>query len=193
MELDKECAKEQMVIQRQFDEKKKPMFVKRREIIEKIPKFWARTISKHPVFIESMQNEDIEVLEHLKDIELDDNLDDEGSYKIKLTFDDSVSEHMEPSVLIKHVIFKDGVETVKEVTKIKWRSESPKSRISKRLFKEGNSKEEDELNNEEIFSFFDFFTDDVNGDGIDIGDIIRRDIYHSPLFYFCEENASEDE
>ncbi|KAH8740586.1 hypothetical protein FG386_002168 [Cryptosporidium ryanae] len=192
MELDKECAKEQMIIQRKFDEKKKPIFEKRREIIEKIPKFWAKTISKHPVFIENMQDEDIDILEHLKDIELDDNLDDEGSYRIKLTFDDSVSKHMEPSVLVKHVVFQDGAETVKEFTKIKWKSESPKSRISKRLLNEGSGKEEDDLSDSEIFSFFDFFTDEINGDGIDIGDIIRRDIYHSPLFYFCDDISEDD-
>lgn len=185
MELDNECAKEQMAIQRQFDEKKKPIFDERRSIIEKIPKFWAETISKHPVFQENMHQEDLEVLEFLKDIELEDNLDDEGSYKIKLVFDEAVSDIMEPNVLVKHVVFKDNEEVVNEVTRIKWMKESPRDAIEKKLAETDDSKEF----RRSIISFFDLFSEDTLGESIDIGEVIRRDIYHAPLLYYCEEES----
>lgn len=190
MELDNECAKEQMAIQRQFDEKKKPIFNERRSIIEKIPKFWAETISKHPVFQENIHPEDLEVLEFLKDIELEDNLDDEGSYRIKLIFDEAVSNLMKPNILVKHVVFKDNEEIVKEVTEISWAKESPRAAIEKKFSGAENKEEE---YGRSIVSFFDFFSEHIPEESIDIGEIIRRDIFHAPLLYYCEDELDHCE
>ncbi|KAK9171092.1 Nucleosome assembly protein (NAP) family protein [Cryptosporidium meleagridis] len=190
MELDSECAKEQMNIQRQFDEKKKPIFDERRAIIEKIPKFWADTISRHPVFQDNMHPEDFDILEYLKDIELEDNLDNEGSYKIKLIFDEAVSEFMEPNILVKHIIFKDNQEIVNEVTKINWKKESPRSIIEKKFIDTEENKEEYKNS---VLSFFDFFSENISDDNIDIGEVIRRDIYHAPLLYYREDDSTTDE
>ncbi|QOY40163.1 Nucleosome assembly protein (NAP) [Cryptosporidium parvum] len=189
MELDSECAKEQMIIQRQFDEKKKPIFDERKAIIEKIPKFWADTISRHPVFQDNMHPEDFDILEYLKDIELEDNLDNEGSYKIKLIFDEAVSEFMEPNILVKHIIFKDNQEIVNEVTKINWKKESPRSIIEKKFI---DTEENEEEYKNSVLSFFDFFSENISDD-IDIGEIIRRDIYHAPLLYYREDDSISDE
>ncbi|KAJ1612316.1 nucleosome assembly protein [Cryptosporidium canis] len=187
MEIDNECAKEQMAIQREFDKKKRPIFEERKSIIEKIPKFWADTISRHPIFLENMHPEDYDVLELLTDIELEDNLDNEGSYKIKLIFDEAVSEFMEPNVLVKHIVFKDHEESVQELTEIKWKKESPRSLIEKKFAGEIGS--DDKLKGS-IVSFFDFFSKDISDEGIDIGEIIRRDIYHAPLLYYCEDDLN---
>ncbi|KAF7456762.1 putative nucleosome assembly protein [Cryptosporidium felis] len=190
MELDNQCAKEQMVIQRKFDEKKKPLFEERRSIIKNIPNFWADAISRHPVFLENMHPEDYDVLKYLNDIELDDNLDDEGSYRIKFVFDESVSEIMEPNVLIKHVVFNDNRESVQEVTKINWKKDSPRSTIEKKFIEDKNT--ESELDST-IVSFFDFFSEEIQDDALDIGEIIRRDIYHAPLLYYCDDDQSQSE
>ncbi|KAL5367140.1 nucleosome assembly protein [Cryptosporidium parvum] len=189
LEEDSECAKEQMIIQRQFDEKKKPIFDERKAIIEKIPKFWADTISRHPVFQDNMHPEDFDILEYLKDIELEDNLDNEGSYKIKLIFDEAVSEFMEPNILVKHIIFKDNQEIVNEVTKINWKKESPRSIIEKKFI---DTEENEEEYKNSVLSFFDFFSENISDD-IDIGEIIRRDIYHAPLLYYREDDSISDE
>lgn len=100
--LEEECAKQQMVVQKEFDEKKKPVLVKRQEIIDKIPGFWCRCLRNHPQ-LAYLVEEDIPVLEHLKRIDLDDNIDEHGSYKIK--FVSGVIVREETTRLPVHQVF----------------------------------------------------------------------------------------
>ncbi|KAL7068867.1 putative nucleosome assembly protein [Cryptosporidium serpentis] len=188
MNLDRECAKEQMKIQRKFDEKKRPILEERKKVIEKIPRFWYDTLCRHPLIAEHIHSEDLDVLKHLKHIELDDNLDDEGSYCISLIFDEGVSDIMEPLVLKKHIIYKDDEEKVQEVTTIKWKSVSPKTLITEKINKMEGDIDKEKFN----FSIFDFFDKDFNHN-VDIGDIIRRDIFHAPLLYYCDNEQAEEE
>ncbi|KAF8822428.1 putative nucleosome assembly protein (naP), partial [Cardiosporidium cionae] len=177
--LDEDCAREQMIIQNKFDEKKKPWFEKRQGIIDSIPGFWCRTLRRHPILAYIIP-EDIEILNFLRRIDLEDNIDDSGSYKISFSFSDKAKEFLEPLTIVKHVKFESDKEQVEECTEIKWKS--GKNPIEKAL----ERRKADE--NCDDWSIFEWFTkqseDDRNEDRIDIGEVIRRDIWHSPLPHF---------
>lgn len=81
-DLDEQCARKQMEVQKEFDVSKKPILEQRQAVLNKIPGFWATALRNHHMFA-LMAEEDEPVLKHLKSIELDDNLDDSGSYRIK--------------------------------------------------------------------------------------------------------------
>ncbi|PFH32186.1 putative nucleosome assembly protein (NAP) [Besnoitia besnoiti] len=188
--LEEECAKQQMLVQKEFDEKKKPVLVKRQEIIDKIPGFWCRCLRNHPQ-LAYLVEEDIPVLEHLKRIDLDDNIDEHGSYKIKFTFDEGAKAFMEPLVLEKHVQFRNDpcCEEVVSVTEITWKDgKSPVAAAEARRAENGDE-------DVDVVSFFEWFTKESSdvASGVEVGEIIRREIWHAPVPYFLDEVADIDD
>lgn len=187
--LEEECAKQQMLVQKEFDEKKKPVLVKRQGIIDKIPGFWCRCLKNHPQ-LAYLVEEDTPILEHLKQIDLDDNIDEHGSYKIKFVFDEGAREYMEPLVLEKHVQFRSDPhsEEVVHVTDIKWKEgKSPVAAAEARRQRDGD----DDM---DAVSFFDWFTKEPSdGARLEIGEMIRREIWHAPVPFFLDEVADVDD
>lgn len=188
--LEEECAKKQMVVQKEFDAKKKPVLVKRQEIIDKIPGFWCRCLRNHPQ-LAYLVEEDIPVLEHLKQIDLDDNIDEHGSYKIKFTFGEGARAYMEPLVLEKHVQFRNDPcsEEVLNVTEINWKD--GKSPVAAAEAKRDGDGDDDV----DVVSFFEWFTKEPSDAAarLEVGEIIRREIWHAPVPYFLNEVADIDE
>ncbi|BAM39571.1 nucleosome assembly protein [Theileria orientalis strain Shintoku] len=176
MSLDEECANEQMNIQRMFDKKKQPYYDKRQEIIDNIPGFWCKALTHHPALC-YLTSADIPVLEQLKSIELYDNLDNNGSYKLTLNFSDKASEFMSPLSLTKHVVFNNNKENVKECTKITWKP--GKSPVDEAIKARKNDKCID-------WSLFEWFTEEEWLNRPDIGEIIRREVWHAPLAYYMD-------
>lgn len=177
-QLDEQCAKEQMQIQKKFDEKKKPFFDKRQTLIERIPNFWAEAFGHHPALL-GITEHDRPILECLKRIELEDNLDDNGSYKIIFLFDERASTFFEPLRLVKHVTFDAADEEVAECTTIHWKpGQNPMEKIP-----DSDSTE---------WSIFEWFGKDVVEDRPDVGEVIRREIWHAPLSYYLGEQVYDD-
>ncbi|CDR94782.1 nucleosome assembly protein, putative [Babesia bigemina] len=188
LDIDEECANRQIEIQREYDRKKQPHFKRRQacviydlfngvqEIINKIPGFWARAILHHPA-LSYLTTADMPVLELLEKVELDDNIDNNGSYKVTLTFGEGAREYMEPLVLTKHVRFSDNKEDVVECTEIHWRpgmnpiDVAIKARSDERCID---------------WSLFEWFTKDEWINRPDFGEILRRELWHAPLAYYLD-------
>lgn len=176
LELDEECATKQIELQREYDKKKQPHFRKRQEVIDKIPGFWAKAITHHPA-LSYLTTADMPILELLEKIELEDNLDNSGSYKITLTFGEVAREYMEPLVLTKHTVFSENKENVVECTKIEWKA--GKSPIEVAL----KARTDDRCID---WSLFEWFTEDEWLNKPDFGEILRRELWHAPLAYYLD-------
>lgn len=74
----------------------------------------------HPA-LSYLTSADLPILEHLRQIDLMDNLDNNGSYKLTLIFNEAANEYMSPLKLTKHIEFDVNKETVVECTKINWK------------------------------------------------------------------------
>ncbi|GIX65430.1 nucleosome assembly protein [Babesia caballi] len=176
LRIDEECASKQIELQREYDRRKQPYFNKRQEIISRIPGFWAKAITHHPG-LSYLTTADLPILEQLNSIQLDDNLDNNGSYKITLIFNEAAREFMEPLVLCKHIVFADNKENVVECTKINWQpGKSPievavKARTDERCID---------------WSLFEWFTEEEWVNRPDFGEILRRELWHAPLAYYLD-------
>lgn len=49
LELDDECVKEQLKIQRKFAARMRPLMLERQSVMDKIPNFWGRVMSNLPL------------------------------------------------------------------------------------------------------------------------------------------------
>jgi len=148
-----------------------------------------------------MVEQDHEIMKHLRCIHLDDNLDENGSYKITFTFNDEAKEFMEPLVIYKHVQFLEekpddqfsGEKPPKEiidVTKIKWKPGKSPIEAAAKLREE---QQYGKSNVDASWSFFEWFDEKPWEHTLDIGEIFRREIWHSPLSYLLDQNHSDDD
>lgn len=175
LELDKQCADEQMQIVRKYDAKRKPVWEQRRFIISQIPDFWATAIAHHPIISPHEKiffKQDFPILSLLTDIELRDNMDEMGSFELVFRFDSSNNIYFPESEIVrKFLVDKSANESV-TVTPITWApGMKPKSKKS----------------------FFYWLCSGavLNDDGVDVGEIFRTDLWQNPYPYYL--NISSDE
>lgn len=174
LQLDEECTKEQMIIQKKFDEQKFPIWNERKSFINQIPDFWATAIGNHPVTKHEkfFWNNDFQILSFLIDIDLRDNIDDFGSYEIIFSFDSDRNIFFSESQVTRTVsINKNGDENV-NITPITWApGKRPKSKKS--FFHWLSSKQV------------------LNDDDDDVGEIFRTDLWQNPYPYFLNLSPEE--
>lgn len=104
--ISEEISKKQAAILKEYEPKKKPFFKKRAEIVSNIPNFWADAMLRHKVLESLIEEEDKEVLKHLKEIEYVILEDVEEGFKISFHFNNN--PFFSDQTLWKSFIYKDG-------------------------------------------------------------------------------------
>ena len=164
LSLDKACSREQLEIQRKYDLEKTPLILERKKEMDKIPHFWAEALGNHPATNQEAFVTDREILEYLASIELEDNLDDNGSYLLRFVFDSANNPFFSQSELVRKVtILEDQTDEVFS-SPISWApNKKPKHPES----------------------FFAWFSSSAgNSPNEDLGEVLRRDLWQNPYPYY---------
>jgi template-activating factor I len=162
--VDKECLTEQLEVQRKHDLRKIPLQEQRKEEISKIPDFWVTAIGNHPFTNQEPWPRDREILSYLESIDLEDNLDDNGSYNLTFKFG-SGNPFFSNSELVRSVTILEDQSDVVTSTPILWAPKRKPPPHSK--------------------SFFAWFSS-PGGVALeeDFGEILRRDLWQNPYPYY---------
>lgn len=163
--IDKECLREQLELQREFDNKKTPLLSQRQQEIAKIPDFWYTAIGNHPFTNqEAWLKGDRDILSFLDSIDLDDNMDDNGSYAITFRFAGG-NPYFSNAELIRTVTILNDQSDIVTNTPIMW---APKRKAPTHAK-----------------SFFNWFS---SSGGLaleeDFGEVFRRDLWQNPYPYY---------
>lgn len=163
--LDKVCSKEQLELQRKFDAQKEPLLLQRREELKKIPLFWATALGNHPATNQEAFSKDREILQYLTSIELEDNLDDNGSYKLIFSFESSINPFFPQTELVRSVTILEDQSDLVTWTPITWAPGKRPKHPS---------------------SFFAWFSSTINEhpQSDDFGEVLRRDLWQNPYPYY---------
>ena len=165
LSVDKDCLREQLEVQRTYDAKKIPLLAQRGLEISKIPDFWVTAIGNHPFTNqEAWISGDRDILSYLESIDLEDNLDDHGSYTLRFSFSEK-NPFFSNHELTRSVTILEDQSDVIHSSPILW---APGRRCS------SHPK-----------SFFAWFTS-TESPGIeeDFGEILRRDLWQNPYPYY---------
>ncbi|XP_065878593.1 NAP1-related protein 2-like isoform X2 [Euphorbia lathyris] len=177
----------------QYNGIRKPVYVKRNEIIKTIPDFWLTAFLSHPDLCDLLTEEDQKIFKYLDSLNLEDLKDVKSGYSI--TFNFKENPHFEDTKLMKSFTLSDEGTIKITGTNIKWKEGTgaangamERKKGSKRPWRES--------------SFFGWFGEGVQNRvpvlGDDIADIIKEELWPNPLKYFNnngtdEEDSGEDE
>jgi len=189
--VNEEASDKVLEVEQKYSEIRRPVYLRRCDIIKTIPDFWLTAFLSHPLLSELLTEEDQKMFKYLESVDVDDSKDVKSGYSITLNFSDN--PYFEDSKLIKSYAFADDGTTTINATSIKWKEgmEVNGNAIKKKGSKRPLVEE----------SFFTWFTDTEHkslADGVqdEVAEIIKEDLWPNPLKYFnneVEEFEGDDE
>ncbi|KAM7471402.1 hypothetical protein LguiA_009585 [Lonicera macranthoides] len=185
--INEEASDKVLEVEQKYNEIRRPVYDKRRDIINSIPDFWLTAFLSHPALGDLLNEEDQKIFKHLSSIEVEDFKDVKSGYSI--TFNFGPNPYFEDKKLTKSYTFLDEGTTKITATSIKWK-EGMGIANGVSNDKKGNKRShEDE-------SFFTWFTetqkDDMDEIHDEIAEIIKEDLWPNPLTYFNNDADEED-
>ncbi|XP_022844894.1 NAP1-related protein 1-like isoform X2 [Olea europaea var. sylvestris] len=183
-ELDKvneEASDKVLEVERKYNEIRRPVYVRRNEIISSIPDFWLTALLSHPSLCDLLSEEDQMIFKYLDALDVDDDL----KLGYSITFKFKPNPFFENTKLIKTSKFYNRGPTKITGTKIDW--------------KEGMKGNKRPPSTESFFSWFSETQLEDAGEGLhdEVADIIKEDLWPDPIKYLYnvadDEDSEEDE
>ncbi|XP_020105580.1 NAP1-related protein 2-like isoform X2 [Ananas comosus] len=187
--VNEEASDKVLEVEQKYNEIRRPVYMRRSDIIKSIPDFWLTAFLSHPVLGDLLNKEEQKIFRHLISLDVEDFKDLKSGYSI--TFNFSPNPYFEDTCLRKTYSFSDEGTTNITGTTIKWKEgmncvngEARENNGSKRPFGE-----------ESFFSWFsethpkrmpEMFSDEI-------AEIIKEDLWPNPLKYFNHEAGDEFE
>ncbi|KAK3142404.1 hypothetical protein QOZ80_4BG0346000 [Eleusine coracana subsp. coracana] len=121
-EIDKvneEADNKVLEVEKKYSKIRRPVYIRRNEVIQKIPDFWLTTFLIHPTLGELLTEDDQKIFKHLESIDVDESEDIKLSCSITLTF--SSNPYFEDKKLTKTYSMSDDEKISVKTTSIKWK------------------------------------------------------------------------
>jgi len=195
--LNEQASEEILQVEQKYNKLRQPNYKKRSDLISKIPSFWISVFLNHPQLSSYLDQNDENILQYLKRVDVEEHDDIKSGYRIKFTFDSN--PFFENDVVVKEFTVTESSETACKATPIRWKNEakngSSASSSGKKSEGETRKRSHDtENNNNEHGSFMAWFTDTNGEAGNDeFGEVIKDDIFVNPLQYYLAATTNDEE
>ncbi|KAF5192375.1 Testis-specific y-encoded-like protein [Thalictrum thalictroides] len=117
--VNEEACEKILEVEQKYSEIRRPVYIKREEVIKAIPDFWSTAFLSHPSIDEFLRPEDQKVFEYLSSLEMEDFKDVKSGYSI--TFNFKPNPYFEDTKLLKTYFFPENEITKVTGTTIKWK------------------------------------------------------------------------
>jgi len=187
--VNEEASDKVLEVEQKYNEIRRPVYLKRNQIIQSIPDFWLTAFLSHPALGDLLTEEDQKIFKYLVSIDVEDFKDVKSGYCISFTF--SPNPYFEDTNLTKAFSFADDGTTNMTGTTIKWKEgmelangDAHEKKGTKRPFSE-----------ESFFSWFGETQPKSMSEVIadEVADMIKEDLWPNPLKYFNSEADEEDD
>lgn len=118
-QVNEEASDKVLEIEQKYNEIRRPVYLKRSDIIKSIPDFWLTAFLSHPALCDLLTEEDQKVFKYLDSLEVEDFKDVKSGYSIIFNFKEN--PYFEDTKLTKTFAFHDEGTTKITVTPIKWK------------------------------------------------------------------------
>ncbi len=201
----------------QYQQKRAPLQVERREALKTVPHFWALVLSSHDLVSHMMTEEDQDMLKYCVNVSSTVSFDEEKktqTTRVEFEFDHEKNPFFSDKMLFKQVTIKSGKNKsgggdndnddehdedmgdeeldIKQSGTIHWKGEmaKKKNKNSKKQQKDekGNKKRSHEEMEESFFSIF-----ETEGDmDADLCDMIHQDLTEDPVSFYLTALADDE-
>lgn len=186
--VNEEASDKVLEVEQKYNEIRRPVYLKRNEIIKAIPDFWLTAFLSHPVLCDLLSEEDHKILRYLDSLDVEDFKDVKSGYSIIFNFNQN--PYFEQTKLTKTYTFLDEGTTKITGTDIKWMGGMGTA----------NGVNHEKKGNKRPFSEESFFTwfseteqkDITEGLNDEVAEIIKEDLWPNPLKYFNNDADEED-
>ncbi|XP_073010860.1 NAP1-related protein 2-like [Typha latifolia] len=186
--VNEEASDKVLEVEQKYNEIRRPVYIRRNEIIQSIPDFWLTAFLSHPALSDLLTEEDQKIFKYLVSLDVEDCKDVKSGYSIIFNF--LPNPYFEDTKLIKTYSFTEEGTTNINGTTIKWKEgvEIPNGNSHE---KKGNKRP---LTEESFFSWFSETQQKSLADGVtdEVAEIIKEDLWPNPLKYFNNEADEED-
>ncbi|MBA0548132.1 hypothetical protein Golob_019248 [Gossypium lobatum] len=164
--INEEASEEVLEVEQKYNEVRRPVYDKRKDIIKKIPDFWLTAFLSHPALGDLLTEEDQKIFKHITSLEVEDFKDLKSGYSITFV---SVS-------LVYYKLLSSNVKGLPNGVNHE---------------KKGYKRQ---LAEESFFTWFTdaHQKDDMDEIHDEVAEIIKEDLWPNPLTYFNNEADEED-
>jgi len=184
--LNEEEDQKVLAITKEYDGLRKPFYESRKQAIAKIPDFWAGSFENHPVIGGVLTENDKQILSYLLELDFEQS-EDLKNFKLSFTF--KKNPYFTNKTLWKSFSLGDFDERTMTGCNINWKKGKDPTIKGKEKAKEGEKAEEEskvgqkraaeEVDHDEVLSFFEWFSD-VTGEDDELAEEIKN-LWINPL------------
>ncbi|CAA90979.2 Suppressor of presenilin-2 [Caenorhabditis elegans] len=173
--MSENAAEEVLKVEQIFNQKRLPIYEKRKKLTTKIDNFWQTAFLNHHLLSTAIPEEQEDLLAALRDLEVQEFEDLRSGFKIIMTFDPN--EYFTNEVITKSYHLQ---------------SESPSTEITEIEWKE-NKKPPFPEDGDSAHTFLEWLTYAALPDSDEIAEVIKDDLYVNPLQYYVMPDMQEVE
>jgi len=196
--LNEQASEEILQVEQKYNKLRQPNYKKRSDLISKIPSFWISVFLNHPQLSSYLDQNDENILQYLKRVDVEEHEDIKSGYRIKFTFD--TNPYFENDLIIKEYSVTESSETQCKSTPIRWKNEAKNGQTASNRKSDGDTSTSStrkrllENENTEHGAFMNWFTDTTGETGNDeFGEVIKDDIFVNPLQYYLAATTNDEE
>jgi len=153
----------------------------------------------HPQLSSYLDQNDENILQYLKRVDVEEHEDIKSGYRLKFTFD--TNPYFDNDLIIKEYSITESSETTCKSTPIRWKNESKNGQSGSNRKSDADSsastarkRSHEHDNTNEHGAFMTWFTDTTGESGNDeFGEVIKDDIFVNPLQYYLAATTNDEE
>jgi template-activating factor I len=191
-ELNEKASEEILQVEQKYNKLRQPLYSQRNDDIADIPRFWLTCFINHPQISALISEEDEAALAHMYKLEVEEFEDIKSGYKIHMHF--NKNEYFSNTMLTKEFRLTDQGEPTFTGTKIEWYpTKNIIANCQQASANNGNAKGKRPADSGMDSSFFFWFSDEEATLSAELGEIIKDDVWPSPLQYFLNAEGEDNE
>ncbi|KAH7532634.1 hypothetical protein FEM48_Zijuj04G0042400 [Ziziphus jujuba var. spinosa] len=117
--VNEEASDKVLEVEQKYNEIRRPVYLRRNDIIKTIPDFWLTAFLSHPALCDLLSEEDQKIFKYLDSLDVEDFKDVKSGYSITFNFNEN--PYFEDAKLTKAFTFFDEGTTKITGTTIKWK------------------------------------------------------------------------
>jgi template-activating factor I len=186
--LNENASEEILKVEQKYNKQRQPLFGERSSLLANIPHFWITVFINHPQLSALMTEEDEEILQHLKKLEVQEFDDIKSGFKITMHFEKN--PFFKNETITKEFRTNEAGQSSTKASEVEWHA--GKNILQKHA---AANKDKDHKRKRDEASLMRWFVSDEHDAAADeLGELIKDEVWPNPLqLYLTSDDDDADD